>query len=175
MFSRCKLAGWPLVSVAALVLSLTFSAASQADKKPKPAPKKGRVNPTTLRFEEAQALRKAFIGLEGGNHNYNGHRVKAMAAPKAALTILDDHMMAHGSKAQQATIRKEQAVAAQAEAAGNRAAVVHVPQRVSNGQLRQAGEWLVQIRAILVANKQKPILTHVDAAIQEIGIALKTP
>lgn len=206
MVTRRKLVWWPLFSVAALAVSLTCTAVSQAGKKPKPPPKKAPANPgaATLQFNEAQALRKAFIVLAGGNHDYAGHRVKAMASVKNALNILDGHVMTHGTKAQQTATKKEQAVAAAAEAAGNRtpgvhhhtsvhvhttvfsngttvsdktvshdASVPHKPQRLSDVQLRQAGELLVQMRSTLVAKKQKRILAHVDSAIQEIGIALK--
>ncbi len=142
MVSRCKPAGWPLFTAAALAMSLTLAAVSQAGKKPKPAPQKAPANPAaaTLQFEEAQALREAFIMLAGGNHDYAGHRVKAMASLKHALGILDGHIMTHGTKAQKAATKKEQAVAAAAEAAGNRTpglhthSAVHVHTRVySNG------------------------------------------
>jgi hypothetical protein len=176
MDSRRKLVWWPLLSVAALVVSLAFPVLSQADNKPKPpAPKKGQANPaasTTLRFEQAQALRKAFIALAGANHDYNGHRVKAMRAVLDAVHLLDDHVMKHGTAQQQAATKKENAAVAQAEAAAKLAPMLREPQPASDLQLRQAGKLLVEVQASLAEHKQKPALGHVDTAIKEIGIAL---
>jgi hypothetical protein len=167
-----------LVGVAGLLAGLTFPAAGQARPKPKspPAPKPARPGAgaaAQLRLEQAQALRQAFLALAGANHNYNGHRVKAMGHLKQALAILDGHVLRHGTAAQKAATRRGRAAVAAAEKAASTAPMVHMPQRVSNTALLQAGQGLLQVRPSLVVNKQHDVHTWVNRAIHHINMAPK--
>ena len=120
MISRSKLLSWPCLAVPALLAGVIFLGASQADSKSKApgkpkadkaAPKKTAPTVTEeMKFEEAEALRKAYTLLAAGNHDYDGHRVKAMGAVKDAVRILDDSIMKHGSTKLKAATTKEKAV-----------------------------------------------------------------
>jgi hypothetical protein len=201
MISCRRLQSLPPLSVLALLAALALPAASQAKNKPKPPPPQHGTPPQPhhgtpphphhgeaphphhrkaphpaqcrLHLQEAAALRKAFVALAGANHNYDGHRWKAMLAVKAALPHLDELVLKHGAAGQKAATSQGRAAVAQAEEAARRAATVHEPQSASDAQLRLAAYLLQQVRRTLVANKQQNVLGHVDAAIREIVEALK--
>jgi hypothetical protein len=179
MIVRRKLLSLLLLGAPALLAGLTFPAPGQAHHKPKPrppAPKPAPPGPAAVaptRFEQAQALRQAFVALAGANHDYNGHRVKAMHAVKHAVKMLDDHVMRHGTAPLQAATQQGQAAVAAAEKAAKATRMVHEPQPASDAALGQAGQVLQQVRPALVANKQHRILKQVDAASRHINIALK--
>jgi hypothetical protein len=166
-----------VLAVPALMTGLFFAQVGRADNKPKPhtAPMSKKAPPVnaTLRFEEARTLRQAFILLAAANHDYNGHRVKAMASVRDALHILDDPVMKHGTPQMKAATKEENVAVARAAAADPRKATVHEPQGASDGQLRKAQALLVEARATMAKNKQSKVLGHVDAAIKEIAIALQ--
>jgi len=165
--------GLSVLGSLAVAAVLIAPATSRADNKKTShaAPKKGG-SATVSAFTEAQALRKAILVLAGGNHNYDGHRVKAMHAVKAAVAILDSHVMAHGSKATKEATKQENAAIGQAEKVDKAAPLMRQAQPVSDRRLRQAGEMLAEVRAVLVRQDQKRVLAHVDAAINQLGIAL---
>src|ERR1700687_2027223 len=62
----------------------------------------------TLRFQEAQSLRQAYLTLASGNHDYNGHRAKAMTAVRSALKILDGVVLKNGTAPQKAATTQGQ-------------------------------------------------------------------
>jgi hypothetical protein len=165
-----------LLGVSALLAGLAFPVESRAAGKPKPpAAKHGPAKSAVeMRFEEAQALREAFILLAGANHDYNGHRVHAMGAVKAAIKILDDAVEAQGSAKLKAAAAAGRAATARAEKAAHQARIVHEAQRASDLQLLKAGEMLAQVRDVLARNKQKKVLNHVDSAIHQVTMGLKT-
>src|SRR6516162_6476801 len=81
-----------------LLVSLIITNASAADKQ-KPMPKSKPVQKAAkpaarlteqVKLEEAEVLGKAYVLLASGNHDYDGHRVKAMGHVKAAFTALTD-------------------------------------------------------------------------------------
>jgi hypothetical protein len=186
----------PLLGVSALLTGLTFPAGSQANPKPKPPPASARGKPkpapappkanpkpppapdpavvaAQVRLEQAQALRQAFLALAGANHNYLGHRVKAMGHLKGALAILDGHVLRHGTAAQKAATRRGMAAVAVAEKAAATAPMVHMPQRASDAALLQAGQGLLQVRPSLELNKQHDVRARVNRAIHHINVAPK--
>ena len=165
------------LGVPALLAGLTFPAASQAGPKPKPAPapKPAMAGPAAAAqasFVQAQALRQAYLALAGANHDYNGHRVKAMRAVKDAVKILDDGVMKDGAAPLKAATRNGKAAVAAADKAAKATPMVHEAQPASDAALRQAGQVLLQVRPTLVANKQHNVLKHVDRAIKQINTAL---
>jgi hypothetical protein len=172
-----QLAETSLLSVLTLVVGLTVPAASQADNKQKPPPgaKGGPAKPAAKvsPFQEAQVLRQAYIVLAGANHDYNGHRVKAMQDVKAALHILDEHVMKHGSAADKAATKQGNTEVAQADAAAKRTPLFHEPQPVSDRAMRQGNALLVEVQGILARQNQKRVLAHVDAALKQVAVALK--
>jgi hypothetical protein len=185
MVPRRRLLSLPALSVLVLLVALALPAASQAQNKPKPPPPKHRTAPhphhgkvphpahAMLQFQEAAALRKAFVALAGANHDYDGHRWKAMHAVKAALFDLDEFVLKHGGAKLKAATWQGRAAVAKAEMAARWAPNVHEPQAASDAQLAQAAQLLAHVRPTLVANKQHHVLGHVDKAIREIMDALK--
>ncbi len=165
-----------LLGVPALLAGLGLPVESCAAGKPKPpavkhGPAKSAVE---MRFEEAQALREAFIVLAGANHDYNGHRVHAMGAVKAAIKILDGAIEAQGSAKLKAAAAAGRAATIRAEKVAHHTRMVHEAQRASDLQLLKAGEMLAQVRMVLARNNQKKVLNHVDNAIREVKMGLKT-
>ena len=168
----------PLLTVPVLLAGLLLAAESRADNKPKaqqPAANKNKsVPPLTeqIKFEEAAMLRNAFLMLAAANHDYNGHRAKAMHAAKTAFKILDGSVMKHGTAQQKAATTKENAAILNAEQAVKNTPTLHERQPASDTQLRKAAEKLAEVRPTVVTYQQKEILKHVDAAIKEIKTAL---
>jgi hypothetical protein len=177
MIVRSKLLSLPL-GVAALLAGLALPAASQANPKPKPPPAPKPVPPgpaaaAQVRLEQAQALRPAYLALAGANHDYDGHRVKAMHQVKGALNLLNDHVMKNGTPAMKDATRAGKAAVARADKAAQGARMFHEPQPASDAALRQARQVLLQVRPGLVANNQQKVLKRVDEAMKQIHIALK--
>jgi hypothetical protein len=169
-----KLLSW-LLSMPALLAGLVFAAEGRAAGKPKPPAKHGPAKSAVqIHFEEAQALREAFLVLAGANHDYNGHRVHAMGAVKAAIKILDDAIEAHGSAKMKTAAAAGRAATTRAEQAARQTRTVHEVQRASDAQLLKAGEMLAQVRAVAAQNHQKRVLSHVDNAIREVKMGLRT-
>jgi hypothetical protein len=128
----------------------------------------------TLRFQEAQSLRQAYLTLASGNHDYNGHRAKAMTAVRSALEILDGVVLKNGATQQKAATTQGQAAVGKAEAAAKLTPTLHEDQASSDKLLQQAAQTLTQVRATMVTNKQRPkVLGYVDTALSEISTALK--
>jgi len=167
------------LSLLMLLAGLTMSTDSQAKDKPKPKPQPAKKAPAKAalgeetKLEEAELLRKALILLAEGNHEYDGHRVKAMGAVQAAVKILDDSVLKNGSPKLKSATKKSQAIVAKMEEAGKNAAVVHERQPQSDAQLRKAAEALAEVRPTLATHKQLKVLEHLDHAVKELSIALE--
>jgi hypothetical protein len=95
---------------------------------------------------EADLLRQAYGILASGDHDYKGHRVKAMKATEAAAKKLGVNLHGDGKG--------------------------HEPQALSDAQLRNAQSLLQQLRSSVSGRGQKKVVKHVDHAIKEISIAL---
>ncbi len=124
--------------------------------------------------KEAEVLRAAYILMAGANHNYEGHRVKAMREVHAAVSILDRGILKSGTDGQKMVALQEDIIAARAKFLAKHAAKVHEPQALSDLQMREAHRLLVELRGVLGRNKQPKVLHHVDRAIREIQLALKS-
>lgn len=91
----------------------------------------------------ADLLAQAYTNLAQADHDYQGHRVKAMKQIAAAGKLLGLNLHGHGKG--------------------------HEKQGVSDDQLRAAQALLAQARPGLNGKALK----HVDRALQELSIALK--
>jgi hypothetical protein len=174
-----------LLSVAAALACLIFLGSGSAGDKQKKvnksafpkqeakkhAPPKAGVS-EELKFEETELLRKAYILLAGGNHDYDGHRVKAMGAVREGGKILDESIMKHGSQKLKAAVSRGRELTAAADLAAKKTPIMHERQAASDTQLVKAAEVLAELRPALAKNNQKVVLGHVDRAISEIKIAL---
>ena len=92
-------------------------------------------------------LRSAYITLATADHDYKGHRVKAMKAIEAACTLLGTDITGEGKGRE--------------------------PQPISDTQLREALNQVQQAIGLVPTGKsQKKIVTHLDKAISELTTAL---
>jgi hypothetical protein len=180
-----------LLGVPALLMLLAFPTGGRAQEKPKQEEKKQGAMPKKphlpnlakakaeeLHFEEAQALRTVLLLLIEANADYNGHRVKALKQVESAIKSLDAHVLKHGTAQHKDATNKgnaaiTKAVEARQEAAKSAGGPVIEARKDSDAQLGKAGEMLAEIQTILVNNKQKGELKHVDNAIKEIKTALR--
>ena len=126
-----------------------------------------------LKFEEEQALRKAYLLLAEANHDYNGHRVRAMNAVHAAGKILNADLMRNGdAQVKKATIVEDVATARTA-AAVRTLPTVHENQRISDAQLREAALLIKEVHSALIKNKQHTPGAHLETALRELRTALE--
>jgi hypothetical protein len=144
--------------------------ASPKGKAQAPVDKAAQAN---LKFKEAEALREIYIVLAGANHDYDGHRAKAMGQIQSAVKLLDKAVAKNGSVNAKTASAYEDAVAGAAKLAAKGAATVHELQSVSDARLKKALLGLAEVRPTPVQLKQKNVLNHVDTAIKELNIALK--
>jgi hypothetical protein len=124
-------------------------------------------------LEEAQVLSQAYIALVSANHDYGGHRAKAMAAVKSGVKILGDAIKKRGTPLQKQAMVATEAAILQAEKAARQTQMAHEPQPASDLALRQGHQLLTQLRPLLAQRKQQGVLGHVDGSIQELRTALK--
>jgi hypothetical protein len=156
-----------------ICLAAPGSVHAQGKAKAKAQPPVDKAAEAELKFKEAEVLRQAYVVLAGANHDYNGHRWKAMGQIQSAVKTLDQAVAKNGSAKSKAASAYEDAVAAAAKNANKVTSTIHESQAISDAQLRKAAEALAELRPLLVQNKQKNVLGNVDNAIKEIGIALK--
>lgn len=93
---------------------------------------------------EAEKLREAYQIMAWADHDYKGHRAKAMHATEEAGKRFGLDLKGEGRG--------------------------HERQGVSNGQLRHARDLLIEVRDVSVG--QKRVHKHVDEAIKQLGVAL---
>jgi hypothetical protein len=146
---------------------LALAGTSQAQTTPKKAAKE------QVKFNEAEALREAYLLLAAANHDYDGHRAKAMKQIQEAVGILDRSVMKKGTEAQKEATVIEDTKELRAKVIAKHVPKVHEGQAQSDAQLRAAADLLLKVESALVAGKQKKVLSHVEHAGREIVAALK--
>jgi hypothetical protein len=97
---------------------------------------------------EISMLQNAYVLLSQANHDYDGHRVKAMQSIHKAALLLRVNLQAKGD--------------------------VHEDQGTSDSQLQQAQKMLQQARTFAVGKNQRKLVKHLDAAIGHLSAALGT-
>jgi hypothetical protein len=75
-----------------------------------------------------------------------------MQQVKAALDILDEHVLQHGTHEMKAATREGKAAVARAEDLAKKTPLLHERQRASDAQLTQAGQLLGEAHPVFVAN-----------------------
>jgi hypothetical protein len=134
----------------------------------KDAPKHALV----LKGKEADVLTSAYVLLASANHDYDGHRAKAMTALEVACKILEVDLLKNGPLDKKIKALRDANAEAQAKNEAKQNAPVHEAQAASDAQLRMA-DALIQLAAVsLSANKQKRVFDQVETAHKEIGLAL---
>ena len=95
---------------------------------------------------EVQTLQQAYSLLAGAEHDYQGHRMRAMHAIRGACRMLGGQV--------------------QGERSGNE------PQGTSDAQLKQAQGLLQNVLATATAANQTRVVKHINKAIEELSVAL---
>jgi hypothetical protein len=95
---------------------------------------------------EAGMLRSAYLILATGNHDYKGHRVKAMHQVEAAADLLGMDVRGDAKDKQ--------------------------PQPLSDAKLREAQGLLQNVLGAAEVKNQKRVTKHITEAINQINIAL---
>jgi hypothetical protein len=167
-----------VLTMAALVTGLVLSAESQARQNPKQVEKKlaqnlKKVGNQEIKGKEAENLKLAYIFMAMANHDYEGHRVKAMNQIQAAIERLDASILKNGTANQKVVALKEEIAAARAKFLAQHQAKVHEPQALSDLQMREAHRLIQNIAPGLAALKQPVVTKHVKEALRQIEIALK--
>jgi hypothetical protein len=126
-----------------------------------------------MNFQEAEALREAYMLLSAANHDYNGHRGKAMAHLQEAVKLLDSKVLKHGTAGQKGATLQEDAAAARAKAVAKHAPGIREPQAQSDALLRKSGELIAQVVPALRQRNQRQVADHAVKAEKEIIEALK--
>ena len=126
-----------------------------------------------MKEKEAEVLRRAYIVMAEANHDYDGHRVKAMNHLESAVRLLEDGIAKKGSDLAKLIAEYEDAVAARAKNAQVFVAPVHENQVLSDTRLKKAALLLAELRPTIIQLKQRNVTRHLDNAIKEIEIALE--
>ena len=124
--------------------------------------------------KEAEALKEAYILMVTANRDYDGHKGKALHEVEEACKILDKDILKHASVADKIKTIQEDRAAAAAKSLSKGDAAVHEAQVFSDTQVLKAGLMLEEVAVALAATKQKGPLGHVEGAIKELRIVLKT-
>jgi hypothetical protein len=171
----------PLLGLVPLLAALAFTGRGRAEPA-KGAPALAKEEEERMRKmvreefkgKEAEALKEAYILMKAANHDYGGHCGKAQHEVEEACKILDKDILKNGSVQQKLKAIQEDREAAAAKSLSKGDAAVHEAQLFSDAQVLKAGVMLQEVAAAVAANKQKGALKHVEQAIKEVEIALKT-
>ncbi len=148
---------------AALVVGLILANADQSRSEPQsPA----------VKVQEVSVLKNAYILMAMGDHDYDGHRVKAMHQVEEAIKKLDHSIMKDGSKGQKVVATDDEIKAARAEFHARQQGKVHEGQEMSDLQMREAGQLLAKVHESLTAKKHAKVKEHVNKAVKEVEVAL---
>src|SRR4051794_16069335 len=98
MVARSTLLSFALLTALALLAGSLDPTPGHAQNKK--GGKGGNANksavPDQTKFQEADMLRQAYVLMAGANHDYNGHRGKAMHAVHTAFNALDKQVSSKG-------------------------------------------------------------------------------
>ncbi len=161
---------------ACLVAAIAITGGAQAQKKKqgskKPTPEQEAAN-QQVNFNEAEALREAYVLVTAANHDYAGHRVKAMHELQEAVKVLDTKIMKKGTGTQKAATLNQDNAAYRTKVTAKYVPTVNKNQVLSDLQLKAAYDLLAKVAPVLESRKQKVVLGHVKKAAKELAIALK--
>jgi hypothetical protein len=125
-----------------------------------------------VKLDEIAALKSAKKMLEGANHDYKGHRAKAVHAIHEAILELEHHKGKHVPANPAVAAAKANAHAAE-KAINAATPKVHEAQLASDVQVKTAQQLLLQVQAVLSTGNHPKASGHVQTAIQELETALK--
>jgi hypothetical protein len=135
--------------VAISACNVSFSAATPARLPSADGSVTGQNDYQTVAFSnstEAGMLQNAYLILSTGDHDYKGHRVRAMHQIEAAAKLLGVNLSGDGKGKQ--------------------------PQPLSDAKLREAQGLLQSVLGASEVKSQKQVTKHLNAAVEQINIAL---
>jgi len=147
--SHLKTAATVAVLITGLTSAVTLRAAAPSSPQMLNGDVTSRNQFQTIAFSdsaEAQMLRSAYIILATGDHDYKGHRVKAMHQVEAAADLLGMNVRGDAKDRQ--------------------------PQPLSDAKLREAQGLLQNVLGSAEVKSQKRISKHIIEAINQINAAL---
>jgi hypothetical protein len=170
-----------LVLPAACLACLLFVGGGRAQDTPSPAGKKAaqqgqkqakEAAAQELNGREGTLLKEAYIYLAMANHDYNGHRVRAMGHVQEAAKILDEKILKKGTDGQKTLALKQDVESYRAKFLAKHSATAHEPQALSDLQMEAGLKLLAEVKPLLEQRKQPRVLSQVDKAIAEVNRGL---
>jgi hypothetical protein len=133
----------------AVSCATSLRAATPSTPQPLGGPVAGQYQFQTVAFsdsDEAKMMHRAYIILATGDHDYDGHRVKAMRQVEAAAKLLDLDLSGDLKD--------------------------HQKQVLSDDKMREAAGLLQNVLGAAEVKGQPKITKHINAAINQINTAL---
>jgi hypothetical protein len=128
-------------------------------------------HPFTVKGKEQEVLTSAYILLASADHDYDGHRARAMGYIQKASNILEVDVLKREKVQEKIKVLKEANVVAQTNLKAQEDVALPA-QTVADTQLRMANALIHQVTVSLKASKRHDILEQVVAAHKEIETAL---
>lgn len=122
--------------------------------------------------KESEALKEAYVLMAAANHDYDGHRVKAMKQVEHAFDRLDANILKNGSLQQKIKTLQEENATAKARILEKNNAALHEVQALSDAQMFKAAAIVSVITEAAFFNDQPVVLGHLKKALVEMEIAL---
>jgi len=160
-------------AVLTLLLFASTGSSRQLGEQGKQKGKQKAKATTEVKLKESEALKEAFILMAGANHDYDGHRAKAMHQVEEAIKSLDTSILKNGSNGEKIVALEEEITAARARFAAKRSVPVHEVQQLSDLQMREAHRLLVEVHGAMAQRNQPKVREHVDNAVIQVETALK--
>jgi hypothetical protein len=126
----------------------------------------------SLRGKEAHVLTAAYVLMAAANHDYDGHRARAMGHVGHVVNHLNRDLLARGSIDQKVQAMRDAITKGVAREQANQQATVHERQAVSDYQMMVAGSLVQQVAMASASANQPWQLQHMSDALTEISIAL---
>jgi hypothetical protein len=128
-----------------------------------------------VNLDALATLKSAHKLLEEANHDYQGHRAKAVHAIHQAIREIEHHSGKGAVKHTQSAPAKAavKATVRAAKATTGKVPPVHEAQAASDTQLRAAQQLLLKVQAELSSGTHPKASVHVQTAILELQTALK--
>jgi hypothetical protein len=159
------------------------AAQKQAEQQRKEAEKRAKqqqeerqkVMNSEMNLREGAIIKEAYMVLAIANHNYDGHRARAMGLLEDAATMLDRNILKNGTNQQKVMALEHDKKAYQAKFLAKHQAAMHEPQALSDLQMNEGLNMLLRVRPTIIQRQQKGVLDKVDSAIAEIrkGLAYR--
>jgi hypothetical protein len=122
------------------------SLADSPGNSPSNRPGNHREQNSAQKAQEIGQLRQAYAILAKADHDYDGHRIRAMHAVERACDVLGQDIRGDGKDVQ--------------------------PQATSDEELRQAQGIIQGVESDATSNKQERVARHLAKAVSEIEVAL---